>query len=182
MHDQRAGIVEQNLVRDPAESLEGAFHPGEPTRLLLVTERLDVDPSRVTKGRHEEEYPRRHAVDLDPSFAEVDLQLLARWGLEAHRRTCLRHQFLSERGHRTFDRAQAHRDGLLGGKFLTDDVGVPAVTPEALAQPVGQPVEPLRARDRRTGSPGALAKPALHRVLRTAKLHSDPPRPPSPMI
>ena len=105
--DQRPGIVEQHFRRHAAERREGALHPREPVLLPLAEKGPDVDAARVAERRDEERHQPQGAVDLDAPLAEVDLQLLARQGLEAHRRPRLGAQLLTQMRHRPLDRAKA---------------------------------------------------------------------------
>ena len=57
VRDQRAGVVEQDLGRQPAEVAEGALDPVEPGRLPLVPERAHEGPARVAEGGDEQEDP-----------------------------------------------------------------------------------------------------------------------------
>ena len=60
--------------------MEGALQPIEPIVLPLVSIRTNMQPPRIAKGRDKEEDLDRDTTDLDPTFAEIDLQLLARGG------------------------------------------------------------------------------------------------------
>jgi hypothetical protein len=85
MRDQRAGVVEQDLGRQPTEVVEGALNPIEPSRLALVPERADEGPARVAEGRDEQEDLCDLAPDHHARPAKVDLHLPAWRGLKPHR-------------------------------------------------------------------------------------------------
>ncbi len=172
--DQRAGVIEQHLRRDAAEGCEGALHPREPMLLPLAGKRPHVDSPRVAERRHEERHQPQRAVDLDPPLTEIDLQLLARPGLEAHRRPRLGAQRLAQVNNRPLHRAQAHNDALLAGKLLAHHVGVATMTAEALIEPDFQPVQGLRARRRRRSAPFALPQPTPSRRPRAPELRRNP--------
>ncbi len=112
--DQRTGVVEQHLRRDTAEGRKGALHSGEPVLLALAQKGPHMEAPRVAERRHEERHQPQDALDLHPTLAEVDLQLLTRPRLETHRRPCLGAQLLAQMRHRPLHRAQAHLDALLG--------------------------------------------------------------------
>ena len=75
-------------------------------------------------------------ADHHPLLAEVDLHLPAGRRLEPHRRPRLGRELPAQRRHRALDRAQAHRDPVLGHKLLPHHVGVAAMLPEPFRQPV----------------------------------------------
>ena len=141
VRDQRAGVVEQDLGRQPAEVAEGAFDPVEPSRLALVPERSDEGPARVAEGCDEQEDPRDLAPDHHTRAAEVDLHLPAWRCLEPHRRTSLGGQLTPEMRDRPLDRAEADGDPVLGQELLPHHIGIAPMAPEALGKPVSQPVE-----------------------------------------
>ncbi len=143
--DQRPGIVEQNLLGHAAERREGALHPLEPVLLPFADEGPDMDPARVAERRHEERHQLRRALDLDAPLPEVDLQLLARTGLEPHRRPRLGAKLPTQMRHRTLDRAQAHLGALLGCELLADNVGIARVAAKPLLDPPLEAVQPLHA-------------------------------------
>ena len=172
--DQRAGIVEQHLLRHTAECREGAFHSLKPVLLALAGERPHVDATGIAERRHEERHQPRCATDLDPSLPEVYLQLLTRSGLEPHRRPGLRPQFLTQMGHRPLDRAQAHLNALLGCKFLTDNICIAGMAPEPFLQPRLQTIQRFRARGRSGPVPSPFLQPPSRRRSRTTKLRRDP--------
>ena len=139
-----------------AKVQERALDPVEPVRLPLPERWVDVHPPRVTQRRNEQ-------VDLDPLVADpdlrvtkVNLQLVARPRLEAHRRTLLRLQLPSPALDPLLDRPQSNHDPMLARQFLAHDIGIAAVPEEALAQPVVQSVE----ADLRTGFLNGAAPPA----------------------
>src|SRR3954466_1486692 len=101
-------VVEQNLRRHPPQGPERALHPPKPAPpaqvregalqtlkpalLALIPESPHMHPAREAERRHEQEHLRRNASDQDPPFPEVDLELVTRRGLEAHRRSRLARQ------------------------------------------------------------------------------------------
>jgi hypothetical protein len=170
MLDQGPGIVEQDLGRYPAKVQERALHPVEPVRLPLPQRGADMHPPRVTQRRHEQ-------VDLDPLVADpdlrvpkVDLQLVARPRLEAHRRTLLRLQLPPPALDPLLDRPQPDHDPMLARQFLAHDIGIASVPEKALAQPLVQSVEnrfAYRLAERRRAA-GAKVTPNC--VARAAEL------------
>jgi hypothetical protein len=95
--DQRAGVVEQQLARQPAEVAERTLDPLQPCRLPLVLERVGVNPPRVAQRRHEQAHlAPPEALHLDPALAEVDLQLPPRRRLEPNRRQRRRRKLLPQ--------------------------------------------------------------------------------------
>jgi len=179
VQDQRPRVVEQHLLGHPAETPERLLHAGEPVLLALTLEGPHAQPPRVAQRRHEQRDPAELAADLHPPLAEVDLQLLARARLEAHRRPRLRPQLTAQVRHRPLHRPQADLDPLLGAKLLAHHVGVAAVATKPFGQPRLQTVQPLRPRRRRRRPPAARSQPPLHRVARTAELRRDPLRSPA---
>jgi hypothetical protein len=84
--DERAGAIDQDLARDPAEAAKRASESLAPIVLALTQRRAHVDPTRVTEHRDEQVHFRACAGDLDPLLAEVDLHRMPGRGLEPHRR------------------------------------------------------------------------------------------------
>ena len=87
--DQRPGVVEQNLLRNPAEMAERPLHAVEPGRLSLMPEGAHKYSPRITERRHEQVQLHNLAADRGPRLAKVDLQLPPRRRLEAKRRPSL---------------------------------------------------------------------------------------------
>jgi hypothetical protein len=88
--NQRPGVVDEQLARRAAEVAPCAFNASQPGTLALVQEHFHVAAPRVAQRGDEQVDLLRLAVELDVQRAEVDLQLLARRGLEAHRGQRLR--------------------------------------------------------------------------------------------
>jgi hypothetical protein len=176
---QGPGVVEQDLLGHAPERPEGALQPLEPVLLALAAERAHVQPARVAEGGDEQEDPDRLAGDLDPPLAEVDLELPARRGLEAHRGARLRRQLAAQGRHRPLDRAQADADPVLGQQLLPDHVRVAPVPPEPLREPDLQPVQRLGPARRPVGRPATLGQVPAHRHVAAAELRRDPPDAPA---
>jgi hypothetical protein len=105
--------------------------------------------------------------------AEVDLQLVARRGLEAHGGRRLSEHFAAQVCDGALDRAQAHLDAMFALQFLAHDITVAAVLAEALGQPLPvcrQLARPLRRLIR---LPAALAQVAAYGVAAAAQLSAD---------
>ncbi len=113
-------------------------------------------------------------ADPHPRLAEVDLQLLPRRRLEPHCRASLRLQFTPPARDPAFDVAKTEHHPMFGRQFLTDDVGVAAVSEEPLTQPILKPIQrraPHRLSKRRRTT---LAKISSHRVACAAELPRKP--------
>ena len=172
--DQGAGIVEQDFRRHAPEPEEARLHPLEPVQLALAKRGTDVHPTRISERRDEQMHPDPLLGDPDPSLAEVDLQLLAGPGLEAHRRAPLGLQLPPPALDPLLHRAQADLDPVLALQLLANDVGVPAVAEEPLAQPVLQTVERRLALGLAEGRRAPGAKIAPDRVACAAELLRQP--------
>jgi hypothetical protein len=72
------------------------------------------------------------------------------------------------------DRAQAHRDPVLGQQLLLHHVGVAAMPLKPFRQPVREPVQRLRPPRPPAARPAAKTEVALYRVPAVAKLGRDP--------
>ena len=179
VQDQRLGSVEQNVARHAAERPEGALQSIEPTFLPLVTIRPHMQPARVAEGRDEEKDFDRDAIDLNPAFTKVDLQLLTRMGLKPHRRTRCGNQLAPQRSRRTLDRSQADNKTFLRGQVLANHIGIAGMAAKPLGNPVRQTVQLLRPGRRRTRAPITFRQPATHRVARATKLRRNPLRTPT---
>src|SRR4051794_30183156 len=173
-------VVEQNLGRHPAEVPEGALQTLKPALLALIPESPHMHPAREAERRHEQEHLRRNASDQDPPFPEVDLELVTRRGLEAHRRSRLARQLPPKSRHLPLDRPQAQRNALLGQKLLAHHIGIPAVSAEAFGQPAlktGQRTRPpYRTAIRHVPARRHIA---TDRHVAAPKLARDPLDPPT---
>jgi len=85
--------------------------------------------ARRLKRGYEQKY-------LDQTLAKVDLHLLAGPRLEADAGARFGVEFLPERRYRQLHRAQADIDALLGNQFLANHVGIAAMEPKPLSQPI----------------------------------------------
>lgn len=179
MQDQRLCIVEQNFLRHSAEGPEGTLQPVKPTVLPLMPIRPHMQPARVAEGRNKEKDLDRYTINLDPAFAEVDLQLLARMGLEPNRRTCRGNQLTAQRCRRTLHRPQADDETLLGCQLLANHISITGMATKPFGDPVGQSVQLLRPRRQCARMPIIFCQPAPHCVARTPKLSRDPLRTPT---
>ena len=126
MGDQRAGVVEQHLVRHATEHAKRTLHAFEPVLLLLPGEGPDMQTPGIEKRCHEEEHLHGRAADLDTPLTEVDLQLLTGARLEPDRCPCLCSKSLAQGGHRTFHSPQADGDTPLSSQFLPNENRPPA--------------------------------------------------------
>jgi hypothetical protein len=180
--DQGAGIVEQDFLRHAPEPKKARLQPLEPVQLALAKRRPDVHAPRVAEGRDEQMHPDPLLGDPDPSLAEVDLQLLAGAGLEAHRGALLGLQLPPPALDPLLHRAQADFDPVLALQLLANDVGVPAVAEEPLAQPVLQTVERRPALGLAEGHRAPGAKIAPDRIARAAELLRQPFRSPAELV
>ena len=172
---QGAGVVQEHLLGHAAEGAERPLHALEPVLLALAGKGADVDAPRVPQSGDEQEHRRRHPVDLHPTLAEVDLQLLARRRLEPDRRPRLGPQRPAQRRHRPLHRAQADLHALLGRELLAHDVGAARVATEPLGDPVLQPVERGRPCRRHRRPPAPLPQPPPDGRPRAPQLRRDPP-------
>jgi hypothetical protein len=86
--DQWARIVAEQGAWHSAEVRERRGDPLAPVRAALIEKRFDEEASRIAEHRDEEEDSHPHARDQQALLAEVDLQLVARRRLDAHRRQC----------------------------------------------------------------------------------------------
>ena len=176
---QRAGVVEQDLLRDPAEVREGAFDAVEPGRLPLVAKRLHVAASRVAQRRHEQIQPRRFAADHHPRLAEVDLQLAPGRRLEADRRPRLSLQRPPQRRHGALHRPQADDKAVLAHQLLAYHVGIAPVLAETLGEPALKAAQHLGTLRLLVGRPAARSEVSPHGHVAAAKLPRDPPNAPA---
>jgi hypothetical protein len=115
--DQPAIIVEQHLLCDPAEVMEGALNTSKPTFLALITKRPDVEPPRIAQRRHKQVHLHVLVADHCSALAEVDLQLLAGRCLKADRCSCFRFQFAPQMTHPAANKG--HRRGFLLRRYRT---------------------------------------------------------------
>jgi len=176
---QRPGVVEQDLLRHAAERPECALQPLEPAGLALVPKRAHVQATRVAERSDEQVSPDHLPADHHPLLAEVDLHLPAGRRLEPDRRPRLGRELPAQWCHRALDRAQAHRDPVLGQQFLPHHVGVAAMPPEPFRQPVREPVQRLRPLRPAAARPAVQPEVAPDRVPAAAELGRDPLRAPS---
>jgi hypothetical protein len=116
---------------------------------------------------------------IGASLAEVDLQLLTRARLEAHRRPRFGAQLLAQMRHSPLDRAQAHLDALLGCKLLTNHIGIARVAAEPLFQPNLQAIQRFQARRGWWPVPSSFLQPTPRRRPRASELRRDPARSPA---
>jgi hypothetical protein len=144
-----------------------------------VPERAHVQAARVAERGDEQIYPDRLPADHHPLLAEVDLHLPARRRLEPQRRPRLGGELSAQRCDRSLDRAQAHRDPVLGQQLLPHHVGIAAVSPEPLRQPIRKPVQRLRPLPLAAERPAAQPEVASDRVPAAAELGRNPLRAPS---
>ena len=177
--DQRPGVVQQQALRHAAEVRECRLDAPQPAALALIVEGHDEIAPRVAQGRHEQVHPHHLAADHDPLLAEVDLQLLTRRGLKTHRRPRLGGQLTTPWRHRALDRAQRDLDLLLGQQLLTKHLGVAAVTPKALPQPLLQARQPRAPLGTAVRHPAPSGQVTLNRVATHTELAGDPPRSPT---
>jgi hypothetical protein len=94
---QGPGVVDQDLLGDPAKVPEGPLHALEPGTLALVAEGPHIAAPRVPEGRHKDRHPTELSTHLQAPAAEVDLHLLTRSALKAHRGPCLGPQLPAQR-------------------------------------------------------------------------------------
>lgn len=179
MGDQGLGIVDQHLVRHAPEVPEGGLQAGDPGRLPLVTERRDEVAARVAQCRDEQVNPHPLTADLHGGGAEVDLQLLPRRRLEAHRGSALRLQILAQSLDGALHSAQRHLDPMLVRQLLADDVGIAPMSPEALAEPIRQVIQSTSPSRRPVGVPTTTTQVTLHRLAVAPQLPGDPLRAPT---
>jgi hypothetical protein len=106
-----------------------------------VTVRLRKHPARIAQCRHEQVDPHALTGDRHPPLAEVDLQLMPRRRFKPQGRPRLGLQRLAQPGDRPLDRTQAHRQPFLAPQILAHDVGVAAMPPKPLGQPVLKPLQ-----------------------------------------
>ena len=178
--DQRRGVVEQQLARQPAEVPERALDPLQPRRLPLMRERLDVNPTRVAQHGDEQIHPAPlAALHHDPPLAEVDLQLPFRRRLEPHRRQRRRRKLLPQVRHRPLHRAQARHHAQLGRQLLAHHVGVAAVATQPLSNPLLMPRQNAGPRRNPGRRPTARGYIPLHRLPVAAHLGRAPARAPA---
>ena len=152
---------------------ERAFQALQPGRLAFVKEHRHVGPARVAQRGHEQMHLHRIASHRHAHGAEVDLQLVAGRGLEAHGGRTLGEHLTAQVRHSALHGTQAHRDAQFAMQFLPYDVAVAAVLPEPFGQPVcvcGQPARPLW---RPVRPPAALAQVVAHRVAAAAQFLAD---------
>lgn len=126
--------------------------------------------------------PHPLAADPYPRVAEVDLHLMTRRCLEAHRRSLLRLQFPTPMLHPAFYRPQAYNDPMFTRQFLANDVRVALMPEEAFPQPVIEPVERRHARPASIRNDTTLAKVATYRIARAAEFLGDPLRAPATLM
>ena len=105
----------------------------------------------------------RRVPDPHPPRAEVDLHLVSRRRLEAHRRPVPRAQFPAQAPDRPLHRPRAHHDRLLLRQLLAHHVRVAGVRLQALPQPRFQPGQ-LRSRPR-PRPPAGEKRDQLEQVL-----------------
>ena len=179
---QGTGVVHQQVLRDPTEVRERRLDPPQPAALALVVERHHAVTPRVAQGGDEQVNPHLLFPDPYPLLAKVDLHLLARGGLEAHRRPYLGLQLPAPRLHRPLHRAQRDRDLVLGHQLLADHFGVAAVTLKALLEPLLQPLQPGTPLRAAVGHPTTLAQVTLDRGAAHPQFAGDPPGPPSTLV
>ncbi len=177
--DQGPGIVHQHLPGDTAKVPKGPFQATQPGRLALMAEGLDIQAAGISQGGHEQMHCDRLPADPDPTLAEVDLQLAARFGLETYRGASLGPQLLAQRCHGAFHRAQRHRHPQLVEQLLADHRRIAPVLPETLGQPRLQPRQLASPGGCLVGTPATLAQVTAHRVPAHPQIHRDPPRPPA---
>ena len=150
VRDQRAGVVEQDLGRQPAEVAEGALDPVEPRRLPLVPERSDEDAARVAWSRRTGR-PGWLGPDVPRSLRQ-SICICRPGGVS--NRTVARASAASSRRmrDRALDGAKADADAALGQEFLPHHVGVAPMAPKRSASQLSNP---SRARGRLATARGA---------------------------
>jgi len=150
--DRRTGIVEQNLGGHAAKSREGALRSPEP-----------VLPAPAGKGPHmDAAWMRREP----PGVATKNQTCRCAPPVPTRRcpkPVCNRRpgrvpkrtvapspgpQLPAQMRHRRFDRAQAHRDVLPGGKLMADRTGVARMATEPFPDPCLRAIRRLRSRRR----------------------------------
>jgi hypothetical protein len=85
MIDQRPRIIEDHLLRDPAEVPERALRAVQPGRLPLMPEGPDKRPPQIAQGRDKQMHPHRGTPNRHRDRPKVDLRLLARRRLSKRR-------------------------------------------------------------------------------------------------
>src|SRR5208282_3356469 len=120
---QRRGIVTEDLLGEAPEMLKGTFQALEPVVLSLCEEGPAIKPARVSQhGGHQINLDGLIG-DLDDLFTEVDLDLLARRGLEPDSGQRPGPFLLTQGRHGPLQGPQVDMDPS-GGQFLLNDDGV----------------------------------------------------------
>jgi hypothetical protein len=145
-----------------------------PVVAALIEKRFHEEPTRVTEHRDQQKDAHGNSGDLDPLLPKIDLELVARRGLHAHRRERRRPLRSPQIRDRALDRARRHDDATLGQEPLHDHriAGGHAGIQLARRLPVGLRQLPRRRPDLDAGL-HRLAPIAAHRVTRHAQLLCD---------
>lgn len=167
-NDQGARIVHQNVLRHPAERHKGALKPREPTRLLLMPKRANMQASRVSQRCDEDEDLHADAADRHQTLTEVDLKLAPRRRLEADAGQCLGLERLTEGTNCALQRPQAYREPFLGQQVLPQNVGVSTMPKEPLTQPILMAIQSLRTDRRLEGLKAFGCQIGPHRMMTAA--------------
>jgi hypothetical protein len=175
-------IIDQNFRRHAPKPQESAFHPFEPVGLALPRRGPDVHPARIAKrpDKHMDTHPL--AADPYPRVAEVDLHLMTRRRLEAHRRPLLRFQFAPPLSNPKFYRAQPDDDAMLARQLLANDVRVPVVAKETLPKPIVQTIKCCPTHGRAIRNNATFTKISANCVARASKLLRNSFRSPASFV
>ncbi len=122
--NQRGGVVTEDLLGKAAEVSEGSIESFEPVILPLREESPAVETPRISQnGGHQVDL---HGLpgDSHDLFAEVDLNLMARCGLEPDCGQGLRPLFLAKGRNSSLQGSQINLKSAIG-QFLLNDDGVP---------------------------------------------------------
>lgn len=138
---QGASVIHEHLLRHAAPVPESLLQRLKPVVLLLAAERPDQQSPGVSQGEHRQVHPHPFPTYTDHALAKVRLQLPARRRLKPHRRQCRVAQLTPPWLNRTLHRAQAHLDSLLAGQLLPHHIGVAAMGPKPLPQPLSVAIE-----------------------------------------
>jgi hypothetical protein len=122
--DQRRCIVAEDLLREAAEMLKGSVEPLEPIVLPLREECPAVESARITQDRSHEVDLHAYPSNEHELFAEIDLDLLAWWGLEPDRGQGQGPLFLTKGCDSPLQGSQIDLESATG-QLLLNDNGVP---------------------------------------------------------
>lgn len=126
--------------------------------------------ARIAKRPDKHMDPHPLAADPYPRVAEVDLHLMTRRRLEAHRRQLLRFLLAPPLSNPKFYRAQPVDDAMLALQLLPNDVRIPVVAKETLPKPIVQTIKCCPKHGLAIRYNATFTQLSANRVARVSKL------------